>query len=151
MDKFVTRNFSSARSSIAASCFFLSLRNTLNSCCSTSARSIFSQKHQDCLPDHLLGTEWMYSSFKPILPKNFSPPLQKILPPSAFSSGFGPDVRAEKERRKTNFSTLSTLLDLRRFDCANKSQKNCHLSLHHGLCHYLSTNLGHCRLPCLVH
>ena len=34
-------------------------------------------------------------------------------------------------------STLPTLLDLRRFDCANKQPKICHLSklsLHHGRC-----------------
>ena len=40
-----------------------------------------------------------------------------------------------------NSSAISTLLDLRRFDCgtAKNIQKNCHLSLHHGrcLCHYL--------------
>ena len=41
--------------------------------------------------------------------------------------------------------TLSTLLNLRRFDCANKQPKNCHLSkwsLHHDRCrcHYVEVS-----------
>ena len=46
---------------------------------------------------------------------------------------------------KRNSSTLSTSLDLGRFDCANKQPKktHCHFSLYHGccLCHYLSKYL----------
>ena len=54
IDRFVTRIFSSARSSSdVASCFPLSSRSTPNSS-STSEASIFSsQRHQDRLPDDL--------------------------------------------------------------------------------------------------
>ena len=95
MDKFVTRIPSSARSSsIAASCFPLSSRSApnTNSRLASATSSFSSQKHQDRLPDGC-----RLSSFEPILPKNFSPPLQKNLPLLAFSSGCGLAARAGRK------------------------------------------------------
>ena len=53
-------------------------------------------------------------------------------------------------RAKKNSSTLSTLLDLRRFDCANKQPKKLSLEIASRgrcLCHYLSKYLDSRTLP----
>ena len=89
MDKFVSRIPSSAiSSSIAALRFPLSSKlHSEQQLLDLSDVEFFFAKEQDRLPDGC-------SSFKPILPKNFSPPLQKNLPLLAFSSGCGPVMRA---------------------------------------------------------